>query len=109
MTDLSNSLDRLHAEARQLRALSDALQRRYDRTTWFRFLAVVVPIPFVVLLLRLQLEAWHYYLAGGGYMVFALGLFTYDSKRSARCDEALAAAQAAEQAYDLAAERLESP
>lgn len=102
LSEQVNALDRLHAEARRLRARSDALQDSYARTTWCRFVAVFFPIPFVVVLLRLELEAWHFYLAGGGYIVFAGALYAFDTAKSARCDDAQAAAQTAEQAYNQA-------
>ena len=53
------------------------------------------PIPFVVVLLRLQFEAWHYMLAGGLYVLFAGMLYTIDGRAAARRDAAQKAADAA--------------
>lgn len=71
-----------------LRQRAADLTRAYNRSTWYRFAAVFFPIPFVVVLLRLQLEAWHYTLAGALYVLFAGALYTFDSRAAARCDAA---------------------
>lgn len=73
----------------------EALQRKaaaltgsYRRMAWFRFLLVFFPVPLVVVLVRLQLESWHYYLAGTAYLGFSAVLFVIDSKAAGRCDRA---------------------
>ena len=78
-----------------LRQRAADLTRAYNRSTWYRFAAVFIPIPFAVVLLRLQLEAWHYMLAGGLYVLFAGALYTFDSRAAARCDAAEKAMEAA--------------
>src|SRR6185312_383555 len=85
-------------QARELRAKADALTDRYRRTTWIRFTLVFFPVPFVVVLLRLQIEAWTYFVFGGAYLLFSALLYVWDSRASARCDAAERAAEAAEQA-----------
>lgn len=65
------------------------LTSRYRRHTWARFVAVFFPVPFVVLLLRLELEPWHYYVAGAAYLIFSAALFHYDSAQSAKVDAAV--------------------
>jgi hypothetical protein len=95
-------IDQLEDEAARLRIKADTLSRRYARTTWLRFVAVFVPVPFVVLLLRLDLEAWHYYVAGGAYIVFAFGLFALDTALSTKRDEAATAAERARAALEAA-------
>lgn len=85
----------LRREAERLAAQADALTRAYQRATWYRFVAVFFPIPFVVVLMRLELEAWHYYVAGGLYLAFAAALYVLDTSRSAACDAARAAAERA--------------
>ena len=89
-----------HAEA--LQAKSDALTENYRRWTWVRFVLVFFPVPFVVVLVRLQLDAWHYYLAGGAYLAFSALLYVTDSRASAKCDAASDDAALAQQAYDAA-------
>jgi hypothetical protein len=89
--------------AASLRAEADALARAYQRTTWWRFTLVFFPVPFVVVLLRLDLESWHYYLAGGAYLAFSAFLYSFDSRASDKCDAAVRAAGRARQVYELAA------
>ena len=79
---------------RRAAALGDA----YNRTTWYRFAAVFFPIPFVVVLLRLQLDYWHYYIAGGGYILFAAVLYVIDDRASDRVKRAEKEAAEAESA-----------
>jgi len=80
--------------SRRATALADA----YNRTTWYRFAAVFFPIPFVVVLMRLQLDYWHYYVAGGGYILFAAALYVYDDRAADRVKRAEKAAAEAKQA-----------
>ena len=89
----------LQRRAAELGARAAALKANYDGRTWYRFVAVFFPIPFVIVLLRLQLEYWHYYLAGGAYILFAAALYSYDTRASERVDKAVKEAeQAREQA-----------
>lgn len=90
-----------HQDAAQARAKADALARAYERVTWFRFSLVFIPIPFVVVLLRLDLESWHYYIAGAAYLGFSALLYTIDSRASAECDAAEKAAVALEEKLSL--------
>ena len=83
-------------QARELRAKADALTDRYRRTTWIRFTLVFFPVPFVVVLLRLQIESWTYFVFGGAYLLFSALLYVWDSRLSARCDAAERAAVQAE-------------
>jgi len=95
----------LRQRAIALRAAADALTRGYRRATWLRFTLVFFPVPFVLLLLRLQVEAWHYFLFGGAYIVFSALLYVWDSRESTRCDEATAQASEAERAFEQAIAR----
>src|SRR5450755_2626578 len=85
---------RLQRQAAVLETTAEALTRAYNRTTWIRFLLVFIPVPFVVLLLRLYLDAWGYYVAGA--------LFSLDSAASAKCDVATRAAERARKALEEA-------
>ena len=94
-------MDDIEARRRRattLRAEADALTARYRRTTWIRFTLVFFPVPFVVVLLRLQIESWTYFVFGGAYLLFSALLYVWDSRASARCDAAERLAEAAERA-----------
>lgn len=75
-----------------------ALTASYRRGAWFRFVLVFFPVPFVVVLVRLQLESWHYYVAGAAYLGFSLALFVIDSKAAGKCDRAQTAVDDARRA-----------
>lgn len=78
----------LQRRAAELSARAAALKAAYDGKTWYRFTAVFFPIPFVVVLMRLELDYWHYYLAGGGYILFAALLYSWDTRVADRVDRA---------------------
>ena len=89
----------LQQRASTLRAEATALTTTYRRQTWFRFALVFIPIPFVLVLLRLQVEAWHYVLFGAAYIGSSMALYVIDSRASAKCDVAQRAADEAETQY----------
>jgi hypothetical protein len=95
-------VERLQRQASALETTAEALTRAYNRATWIRFLLVFIPVPFVVLLLRLYLDAWGYYVAGGMFIVCGAALFSLDSAASAKCDAATRAAENAGQALEEA-------
>jgi hypothetical protein len=99
----------LQQRASTLRAEATARTLAYRRQTWFRFALVFIPIPFVLVLLRLQIEAWHYFLFGGAYIGFSAWLYVIDGRASAKCDVAQRAADEAQEQYRdaLASERRE--
>ena len=101
-TQRPQDIQALQQRATRLTAEADALTHRYYRTTWFRFFLVFFPVPFVVLLLRFEIEGWHYILAGSAYIVFSAILYIIDGRASARCDEAVRAAGRARQDYEIA-------
>jgi hypothetical protein len=94
-------VERLQRQASALETTAEALTRAYNRATWIRFLLVFIPVPFVVLL-RLYLDAWGYYVAGGLFIVCGAALFSLDSAASAKCDAATRAAENARQALEEA-------
>ena len=98
----SGDVERLQRQACALETTAEALTRAYNRATWIRFLLVFIPVPFVVLLLRLYLDAWGYYVAGGLFIVCGAALFSLDSAASAKCDAATRAAENARQALEEA-------
>ena len=93
-----DDIEGLRRRATSLRAEADALTDRYRRATCIRFTLFFFPVPFVVVLLRLHIEAWTYFVFGGAYLLFSALLYVWDSRASARCDAAERAAEAAEQA-----------
>jgi hypothetical protein len=98
----SEKIESLQRKAKALAAEAEALTDTYRRTTWIRFTAVFFPVPFVVVLLRLDLEPWHYYLAGAAYLALSALLYVFDTAASDKCDAATRAAGRARQAYELA-------
>ena len=97
-----DDIDALRRRASALRAEADALTNAYRRSTWWRFALVFIPVPFVLVLLRLEIEAWHYYLFGAAYIGLSAFLYTIDSKASDRCDAAAQAAETAERTAQAA-------
>jgi hypothetical protein len=95
-------VERLQGQASALETQAEAMTRAYNRSTWIRFLMVFIPVPFVVLLLRLYLDAWGYYAAGAAFIVGGAVLFSLDSAASAKCDAATRAAERARKAFDEA-------
>jgi hypothetical protein len=96
----AKDLEALRHDASALRAAADKASRTYDRETWIRFTLVFFPVPFVVVLLRLQIEAWGYYVAGALFLLSAMGLYALDGAAAARRDRAVQAADDAQKAYD---------
>jgi hypothetical protein len=91
-------LEELKQRATALRTKANGLTKAYRRATWVRFTLVFFPVPFVVVLLRLQLESWHYFILGGAYLGFSALLYVIDGRASDKCAVAERAAEAAERA-----------
>jgi hypothetical protein len=60
---------------------------------------VFVPVPLVVVTLRLHLEGWHYYVLGGAFIFFAGLLYVLDDRAADRREAALQAAKIARDTY----------
>ena len=101
-TEPAEDLEALQREAAALAAAAEAATRTYDRETWIRFALVFIPVPFVVLLLRLEMEAWGYYVAGMALLASAAFLVRLDGRAAAKRDRAVEAAERAQEAYDAA-------
>lgn len=93
-------LESLQRRAAALKTEADAVTRTYNRTTWIRFVGVFFPVPLVVVIVRLYLDAWGYYLAGAAFFVSAAVLFAVDSAAAAKRDAAIEAAERARQAVE---------
>jgi len=102
MTEATQDLQR---RAAALTTQAEARARAYQRSTWIRFVGVFFPIPFVVVLFRLNFDAWAYYVAGALFILSAAVLYTIDSAASDKVDAAAKAAEKAEEAYDKALRR----
>ena len=92
----------LQRRATALAAKAETLNDAYNRSTWYRFTAVFFPVPFVLVLLRLQVDYWHYYIFGSAYVLFAALLYVYDGRASDRCKSAEKEAKEAQRALEAA-------
>jgi hypothetical protein len=96
-------LSGLQQQAIALESHAEAKTRAYQRATWIRFVGVFFPIPFIVVLLRLEMAAWTYYVWGALIMLGGAALYVIDTAASTRVDEAVEAAATARKAYEEAA------
>ena len=79
----------------ELEARADAAVRHYDRTTWIRFTITFLPVPLIVVILRLQVDAWAYYIYGAAIVVLGLSMYVLDGAARDRRDAAIRAAEQA--------------
>ena len=96
-------LSSLRQRAVALESHAEAKTQAYQRATWIRFVAVFFPIPFVVVLLRLEMAAWTYYVWGALIILGGAVLYVIDTAASTRVDEAVEAAATARKAFEEAA------
>lgn len=95
-------LDTLRREMWTRQRQARAAVRVYNRGSWIRFALVFIPVPLIVVIFRLYLEAWHYYVLGGAFIFFAGLLYVLDDRAAARREAALKAAKVARTAYQEA-------
>jgi hypothetical protein len=100
----TQDLSGLQQRALALESHAEARTQAYQRATWIRFVGVFFPIPFVVVLLRLEMAAWTYYVWGGLIILGGAVLYVIDTAASTRVDEAVEAAATARKAYEEAAQ-----
>jgi len=96
-------LSGLQQRAIALESHADAKTQAYQRATWIRFVGVFFPIPFIVVLLRLEMAAWTYYVWGALLVLSGAVLYVIDTAASTRVGEAVEAAATARKAYEEAA------
>jgi hypothetical protein len=96
-------LSSLQQRAVALETHATARTQAYQRATWIRFVGVFFPIPFVVVLLRLEMAAWTYCVWGALIVLGGAVLYVIDTAASTRVDEAVEAAATARKAYEQAA------
>lgn len=94
-----NDVETLKQRALASQAEARTAVRDYGRASWIRFAATFIPVPLVVVVFRLYLVAWHYYILGGAFIVIAMLMYALDSRAATRRDRALAAAKEARVAY----------
>lgn len=102
-TEQVEDLQALQQNALDSRRKADAATQTYDRTAWIRYAAIWVPIPFLVLLLRLHMEAWHYYIAGALFIIVGAVIYAMDLVAVAKRDKAIQMAERAQEVYEEAA------
>ena len=95
----------LQRQATDLEARARTATHDYERVTWIRFVGVFFPIPFVVVLLRLEVAAWTYYVWGALIVLIGGVLYVIDTAASTRVDEKVEAAAVARRAYEEARAR----
>ncbi len=93
----------LQRNASDLKRKADAATQTYDRTAWLWYALIWVPIPFVVLLFRFHMEAWHYFIAGALFIVIGAAIYAMDFAAVAKRDKAIQLAERAQEAYENAA------
>jgi hypothetical protein len=99
----AQDLSSLQQRAVALESHAAARAQAYQRATWIRFVGVFFPIPFIVVLLRLEMAAWTYYVWGALLLMGGAVLYVIDTAASTRVDEAVEAAATARKAYEEAA------
>ena len=94
-----NEIETLRQRTFDRQAEARAAVRAYGRASWIRFAATFIPVPLVVVVFRLYLVDWHYYVLGGAFIVIAMTMYALDTRAADRRDRALAAAKEARAAY----------
>ena len=100
----AQDLSGLQQRAIALETHAAAKTQAYQRATWIRFVGVFFPIPFIVVLLRLEMAAWTYYVWGALIVLGGGALYVIDTAASTRVDEAVEAAATARKAFEEAAQ-----
>ena len=97
-----DDLETLRRQMSDLAREAGAAARAGDRAAWIGYATIFIAIPFVVVLFRLHMQAWHYYVAGALFLVGALVTHALELAAMTRCDSALSAVQRAQEAYEAA-------
>ena len=95
-------LETLERRLSYLTREADAATRIGDRAAWIGYAAIFIAIPFVVVLFRLHMQAWHYYVAGALFVAGALVTHAMELAAMAKRDKAIQALQGAQEAYEVA-------
>jgi hypothetical protein len=97
----------LKAEADAAHAAWQAAVRKYDRRTWPKLVVAFCLTPMIVVIVRLHIDAWGYYVAGAAFVGTALLMLYLDRAAVAEREQAHRHAQAAQLAHAEALKRLE--
>jgi len=101
-TEQAGDLQVLQRNALELQRKAEVATQAYERTAWMRYTAIWIPIPFVVLLFRLHMDTWHYYLAGGMFIAVGAAIYAMDFAAVAKRDKAIEMAERAQALYQEA-------
>ena len=96
------TLETLRQRASDLAREAKAVSDRYERTAWIPYMSIFVPIPLLVLLFRLHMGYWGYYLLGASFLGITVTMFAIDAAAAGKRDAAIDAARRASEAYDQA-------
>lgn len=99
-TALIEDLDALQRHVSDSARKAEAATQSYERTAWIAYAAIFVPIPLVLLLFRLHMQAWHLYVAGALFVAVMFVVYAMDAAAVAKRDMAIQAAQRAHEAYE---------
>ena len=90
----------LERRATALEAEAEAVTRRYNRTTWIRLTVTFFPVPLVVVIMRLRVESWVYYIYGAVIVLLTVSMYMLDNAARDRRDAAIRAAEDARRLSD---------
>jgi hypothetical protein len=96
------NLEALQRHVSDLAREADAATRMGDRTTWIGYATIFIAIPFVVVLFRLHMQAWHYWVAAALFVLGAVVTHAMELASMTKCDQAAQALECARQAYEVA-------
>lgn len=86
-----------------------AATRRYERSSWIKYIIAVAGVPLVVSALWVRMGAAHFALAGAAFVAVAVWMMVLDRRAAARCDRQVATAAQAHAAYRLARSKTPPP
>ncbi|HEX6720346.1 MAG TPA: hypothetical protein VF107_02190 [Burkholderiaceae bacterium] len=90
----------------ELQRQADAAARLGNRSAAIGYAAIFIAIPFVVVLFRLHLQSWHYYVAGGLFLLGALVTHALELAAMTRRERAIQAIEHTQAACAAAHERV---
>jgi hypothetical protein len=98
----SDAPQMLQLRLAQLSLEAEAATRIHDRTVWIGYAGIFYLLPFLVLLFRFHMQAWHYYLAGALFLAGIVGFLALELAAMARRDRAIEAARRAQEEFEAA-------
>jgi hypothetical protein len=98
----AQDLDALQRHAADLTRAAQTATHKYERKAWIHYTAFFLPIPFLVLLFRLHMQAWHYCVAWGLFLGGGVVIYAVDFVAAEKRDRAIQASDRAREAYEIA-------